>query len=192
MAIERGIFRSARKAWIAVALYTVFLYATLSLAFDVYSFFYERIGRDAASRWMNIMFVPVGLTLLLFILFFLPRKSGVYLSFALICLGVVLCLNILTIPAKRFHFFQYAPLTVLVFDALRFSVKDHSLYVWTLVIVVFLGLGDETIQWMLPTRNFGLTDIAINGAAGLLTLAFIRLVLGEENYPWGHHFLSQY
>ncbi len=64
MAIERGIFRSARKAWIAVASYTVSLYATLSVAFDVYSFFYERMGRDAGSKWMNIMFVPVGLILL--------------------------------------------------------------------------------------------------------------------------------
>ncbi|MFQ5930356.1 MAG: VanZ family protein [Acidobacteriota bacterium] len=185
MAVARGIFRSARTAWIAVASYTVFLYATLSVSFDMYSFVYDRIGREAMSRWMNMMFVPVGLILLLFVLFFLPRKFGVYLSFSLICLGVALCLNLLTIPAKRFHFFQYAPLTVLVFDALRFSVKDHYLYVWTLAAVALLGLGDETIQWMLPSRYFGLTDVAVNAGAGLLTLAFIRFVLGEENYPWG-------
>jgi len=106
MAIERGIFSSARKAWIAVASYTVFLYATLAIAYDTFMFFSNRIGPDSVLSYMNLAFVPVGVALLLFIIFSLPRVWGVYLSFALICLGVAFTLQILTIPAKRFHFFS--------------------------------------------------------------------------------------
>ena len=127
MAIEGGIFSSARKAWIAVAVYTVFLYATLTIAYDIFMFYSNRISPDSVLSYMNLAFVPVGVILLLFVVFSLPRVWGVYLSFTLICLGVAFSLQILTIPAKRFHFFQYAPLTVLVFDALRFTVRGRFL-----------------------------------------------------------------
>ena len=185
MAIERGIFSSARKAWIAVAAYTVFLYATLTIAYDIFMFYSNQVGPDSVLSYMNMAFVPVGVALLLFIIFSLPRVWGVYLSFALICLGVAFSLQILTIPAKRFNFFQYAPLTVLVFDALRFTIRDRFLYIWTLALVALIGLGDETLQWMLPNRYFGIVDLVVNTAAGLFALAFIGFVLGEENYPWG-------
>ena len=185
MAIERGIFSSARKAWIAVAAYTVFLYATLTTAYDIFMFYSNQVGPDSVLSYMNMAFVPVGVALLLFIIFSLPRVWGVYLSFALICLGVAFSLQILTIPAKRFHFFQYAPLTVLVFDALRFTIRDRFLYIWTLALVALIGLGDETLQWMLPNRYFGIVDLVVNTVAGLFALAFIGFVLGEENYPSG-------
>jgi len=185
MTIERGIFSSARKAWIALASYTLFLYATLTIAYDIFILYSNQIGPDSVLSYMNMAFIPVGVVLLLFIIFSLPRVWGVYLSFALICLGVAFSLYILTIPAKRFHFFQYAPLTVLVFDALRFTVRSRFLYMWTLALVALIGLGDETLQWILPNRHFGLVDLAVNTAAGLFTLAFIGFVLGEENYPWG-------
>ncbi len=185
MAIERGIFSSARKAWIAVAAYTVVLYATLTIAYDIFMSYSNRIGQDSVSSLMNLAFLPVGVILLLFIIFSRPREWGVYVSFTLICLGVAFSLQILTIPAKRFHFFQYAPLTVLVFDALRFTIRGRFLYIWTLTLVALIGLGDETLQWILPNRYFGLADVVVNAAAGLFTLAFIGFVLGEENYTWG-------
>jgi hypothetical protein len=163
----------------------VFLFATLTIAYDIFMFYSTRVGPDSVLSYMNLAFVPVGLALLLFIIFSLPREWGVYVSFTLICLGVAFSLQILTIPAKRFHFFQYAPLTVLVFDALRFTIRGRFLYIWTLALVALIGLGDETLQWMLPNRYFGIVDLVVNTAAGLFTLAFIGFVLGEENYPWG-------
>ena len=51
--------------------------------------------------------------------------------------------------------------------------------------MALIGLGDETLQWMLPNRYFGIVDLVVNTAAGLFALAFIGFVLGEENYPWG-------
>ncbi len=79
MAIEGGIFSSARKAWIAVASYTLFLYATLTIAYDIFMFYSNRIGPDSLSSRMNLAFIPVGVILLLFIIFSLPRVWGVYL-----------------------------------------------------------------------------------------------------------------
>ncbi|MEE8304847.1 MAG: VanZ family protein [Candidatus Tectomicrobia bacterium] len=185
MTLKHGVFSSVKKAWLAIIAYTLFLYGTLSVAYDVFIFLGNWVGRDAVSGRMNMMFLLAGAVLLLFVIFRLPRTWSGSLSFALIGLAVAMTIYGLDIPAKRFHFFQYAPLTLLVFDALRFTLKDRWLYVGTLALVALIGVGDETIQWILPTRYFGFLDIIVNIEASLLTLVFIRFVLTDENYPWG-------
>lgn len=184
MRISRGIFATQRLAWIAVALYTIFLYSTLTIAFDLYVSVYDQVGRATVSKWMNLGLAgAVTVVMVVTIAKIRPRASG-YLALLLIGLSLVFCVSHLPIPAKRFHFFQYAPLTVLVFDALRFRCRDRGIYVCSMAVVTIIGLGDETIQWLLPDRHFGVLDLVINSAAGLLTLVFIGFVLGEENYPF--------
>lgn len=183
--IGGGIFSSPRKAWTAVAVYTVFLYSTLTVAFDIYVYFFGRWGKPAMSSIMTWMYLPIGVALLAFLVRRLPRRAGSYLAFLLIVLAVAYCLKFLTVPAKRFHFLQYGPLTFLVFDALRFKIRDRYLYLWTMALVSLIGLGDEFLQHLLPKRHFGLIDVVINSVAGLVTLVFIGFVMGEENYPYG-------
>ncbi|HEY3132772.1 MAG TPA: VanZ family protein [Acidobacteriota bacterium] len=185
MAITRGIFSSPARAWTAVVLYTAFLYSTMTLAFNLYVRLYDHMGRPFMDRLMSWMYLPVVLAVLAFVVFFLPRSLGSYAAFVLICLALAYSLKYLEVPAKRFHFFQYWPLTFFVFDALRFRCKDRYLYVWTFALVTLIGLGDETLQGMVPKRHFGLLDVVVDSVAGLLTLAFIGFVMGEENYPWG-------
>ena len=184
MSITRGIFPSERTAWAAVGSYTILLYGTLTVAYDLYTAVYRRIGEAEMSLWIDRLFLVTGFALLVFIVLMLPRTVRSYLAFAVICAAVAFCLHLITVPAKRFHFFQYAPLTVLVFDAVRFRSLGRFQYVWTVVLVSVIGLGDETIQWMLPTRFFGIPDLLTNSTAGLLTLVFIAFVLGEARYPF--------
>ena len=180
---KETIFKSERRAWIAVGLYTVLLYSTLTVAFDAYVSVYHQIGRASMSNWINFGFAMVGLILLLWILLCIrPRMSG-HIALLLIILVFAFCLQNLTIPAKRFHFLQYAPLTLLVFDAINFRCKRPDKYIWSMAVVALIGLGDELIQLMLPDRHFGVLDLVINSAAGLLTLVFIGFVWGDENYP---------
>jgi hypothetical protein len=181
---RRGIFTSERYAWVAVALYTLILYSTLTVAFDLYVSVYDRVGKAAVSQWMNMSLAGTGVLLALIAIIWIQPKASGYLALLLIGLSVVFCVSHLPIPAKRFHFFQYAPLTVLVFDSLRFRCRDRGIYVCSMALVALIGLGDETIQWLLPDRHFGTLDLVINSAAGLLTLVFIGFVLGEENYPF--------
>jgi VanZ family protein len=180
---RQTIFKTETRAWTAVVVYTVVLYSTLTIAFDVYVSVYDQIGRASMSGWINGAFALAGLVLLGWILLCIrPRLSG-YAAMLLIVLAVAFCLHHLKVPAKRFHFFQYAPLAVLLFDAVGFRCKDRDKYIWTMALAVLIGLGDESIQYMLPDRHFGFLDIVINSAAALLTLVFIGFVWGEENYP---------
>ncbi len=184
ISITRGIFSSEWKAWAAVAAYTVLLYGTLTVLYDLYIAVYGRLGEVEMSQSINRAFLVAGLALLGFIVLGLPRTVRSYLVFGLICLAVAACLQVITTPAKRLHLFQYGPLTLLVFDAVRFRVASRFRYIWTIVIVSVIGLGDETLQWILPNRHFGIPDLLTNTTAGLLTLVFIAFVLGEENYPY--------
>jgi hypothetical protein len=182
--VRKGIFKTERQAWVAVALYTVLLYSTLTVAFDLYVSVYDRVGKATVSQWMNLSLAGTGgLLTLIAVIWIRPKASG-YLALLLIGLSVAYCVSHLPVPAKRFHFFQYAPLTVLVFDSLRFRCGDRGIYVCSMALVALVGLGDETIQWMLPDRHFGTLDLVINSTAGLLTLVFIGFVLGEEKYPF--------
>lgn len=182
--LERGLFSSARTAWLVTAVYTIFLYSTLTLAFRLYVWMFARYGKPFMSSLMIWIYVPVGVALLVLLFFGLPRQLGRYVTFLLLALSLAFCLDRLTIPAKRFHFLEYAPLAVLVFDALRFHCRDRYHYVWTMVIVALVGLGDEVIQGILPNRYFGINEVVTNAAAGLFALIFIAFVMGEENYPW--------
>ena len=85
--ITRGIFSSEWKAWAAVAAYTVLLYGTLTVAFDLYTAVYGRLGEVEMSQSINRVFLVAGLALLGFIVLGLPRKVRSYLVFGLILPG---------------------------------------------------------------------------------------------------------
>ncbi|MEJ2145218.1 MAG: VanZ family protein [Acidobacteriota bacterium] len=166
-------------------LYTLVLYSTLSLAFDLYVDIYQKWGRSTVSTSMNLSFVLTGALLVFWISTAYRPSLGAWVTLALIGLVVALCLWALTVPAKRFHFFEYALLTLLVFDAVRFRVGGWHLFLQTIGLVGLIGFGDEMIQAALPDRHFGLLDLGINLTAGILTILFIVRVVGRRNYPWG-------
>ncbi len=186
MAETRGYRLSGRAAFLALAGYILLLYLSPDLSYDLYMFVFRRIGRDTASVWMNGAFAAVGLTAFLLLLR-RGLKAGAWVAFLLISLAVGFCLVYLDIPAKRFHFFQYAPLTILVSVNVRLRCTDRYQYVWTLLAVSLVGLGDELIQGALPNRHFSFVDVFIDTGAGLLTLAFVEFVVGPDsrNEPAG-------
>src|SRR3990172_8241778 len=99
MTMEQGIFSSPARAWTVLAAYTLFLYGTLTLAFNLYSCLLDRIGGVLFS-FMTWLYLPIGLALLVFLVFFLPRRWGAYFAFAVICLVLAACLRFLAVPAK--------------------------------------------------------------------------------------------
>ncbi len=180
----RTLFRRERTAWAATALYTLFLYSTLTVAFRIYVDVYDQVGRETVSWWINAGLASiafVGGALLCRI--YRPRAAG-YLVLILCGCALAFALHVLAVPAKRLHFFQYVPLTLLLFDALRFRRRSPDLYAYTFAAVCLIGLGDELLQGLLPNRYFGVTDLVVNATAGLLTLAVLGFVVREENYPY--------
>ncbi len=55
-----------------------------------------------------------------------------------------------------------------MFRALSHNIRDWTIYVTTILFTLFFGITDESIQWMVPERYWGLKDVWINLLAGVI------------------------
>ena len=82
-------------------------------------------------------------------------------------------------PEEAMHFVEYGALSVLVYRALVHRVRDYSIFVTATIIVGTVGIVDEAIQWITPSRVWDLRDIWINFVAGGLA----QLAIGAGLRP---------
>ena len=172
------IFGSPQRAWLFVTVYILLLYGTGLLTLQAYLWFYDRLGREAVEWTLNSVFAVVGVGL---IVLCRPRRPAALLTLALVAVALAYCAAQIDVPANRLHFAQYAPLTLLVFDALRFRVSERDRYPLTVVLVTLVGIGDEFVQSLSAGRVFDVHDIVLNGVAAVLTLAVIGFVWEEDD-----------
>ena len=72
------------------------------------------------------------------------------------------------IPEESIHLVEYGLLGLLVYRALVHRIHDYSVYIAAALIVGMIGLADEWLQWMTPSRFWDLRDVRINLTAGVL------------------------
>ena len=81
------------------------------------------------------------------------------------------------IPEEAIHVSEYGILGLLVYRALTHRVRDFSIYLMAALVVAMIGVIDEYIQWLTPSRVFDLRDIRTNAIAGALSQLAIFLGL---------------
>ncbi len=74
-------------------------------------------------------------------------------------------------PVEAVHFLQYGILSLLLYRAFTHRVRDYSIYVAATITGTFVGMIDETVQWLTPRRYFTLEDIWLNFTAVALVQA---------------------
>lgn len=65
-------------------------------------------------------------------------------------------------PEEAAHYVMYGGLGLLLYRALVHRVRDWSIYLVAALIGTFVGIMDETIQWLTPKRYFDTRDIWLN------------------------------
>jgi VanZ family protein len=89
------------------------------------------------------------------------------------------------IPEEAIHVAEYGVIGILVYRALSHRTRDFSIYVMAALIVGMIGVLDEYIQWIAPSRVFDLRDIRTNFVAGslgqLAIVAGLRPRIAELN-----------
>jgi hypothetical protein len=96
-------------------------------------------------------------------------------------------------PEERTHLIEYGIVAALIHQALLERAKNGrpvpAPAVLTVVVTALLGVLDETIQAMLPSRVFDVRDIGFNALAGFMIIA-ARLALAPQRGPgWRIWFL---
>jgi len=77
---------------------------------------------------------------------------------------------------EAIHYVQYGTLSLLLFRAFSHRIRDYSIYVASTLVGTFVGMIDETVQWLTPGRVFDLRDIWLNFTA--VALVQIGLAAG--------------
>ena len=170
------LFSTPTKSWLALSVYTLLLYTTQSWVLQAYLWLFNQVGEAGVSNLLNAFYAAVAI---LFLILVRPRRPGAWATLALIAAGLVYFFQQLKVPSNRLHFLQYGPLTLLAFDALRFHCHDRFHYVWTLLLVTCIGVGDESAQ-IFAGRRFDTHDLLLNAMAGLFVLAILGFVLEGE------------
>jgi glycopeptide antibiotics resistance protein len=92
---------------------------------------------------------------------------------------------LITIPAERLHFVEYALLGLAIERVLRHYIKDAGRPFLAMLFAYFIGLGDETIQWLLPNRYAAIRDVFLNGWGSVLGILLIPWP--QQNFTSSSH-----
>jgi len=154
------------RSWLYAAAWSCVIFCTIPYARAFGDIIITHIGRDF------ILFATVAGAIATAILAFtnLRRRSiplsayGWLLGILTVFIGYAYYLR--NIPVEPIHVLEYGILGILVYRALVHRIHDYSVYVFAILIVGLVGVFDEYIQWVIPSRVFGLQDIRTNVIAG--------------------------
>lgn len=171
--LDVAVKESEARSWGYVIAGALVIFCTIPVA---------RAFREAVRN-------SIGLTFFLYLSFALVLLGG-YLAVknlgkrnlppgAYLCLFAIFALfsgylyALRDIPEEAIHLAEYGLLGLLVYRALTHRIRDYGIYLAAALVVGMIGIIDEYIQWLTPSRYFDLRDIRTNFAAGALAQAGI-------------------
>jgi VanZ family protein len=175
------------QSWCYVVIGTLVIYCTIPVARALRELIAEQIGLDF------FLYVTVMLTLLAGVMAFLNLRNrrlptNAYLMlFIIVATFMAYIYQLRDIPEEAIHVAEYGAISILVYRALAHRTRDFSIYIMASLIVGMIGVLDEYIQWIAPSRVFDLRDIRTNFIAGVLgQLAILtglrpRIIAGLPN-----------
>lgn len=165
------------SAWLWVFFFAAFIFAAVPATRAVQRYVYDLLGKGF-FMFFAVLFVVAAMAALLwmFAFRFRVRKVSQYL-WVLLCAGLYLYLifRLHEYPEEAIHLLEYGILSFFVFNALRYRVRDVTLYITSFFTVLFFGTLDEFFQWLMPGRYWDFRDIGINAlGSGLFLLLMAR------------------
>lgn len=166
------------KRWLIVVIYTLIMYSFLPAAYPTWNYLVKTIGKSNLLIIINVIFALFGILFLRYLIIKKIKSVITYLSWLIIALVYAYMIIILPYPAERVHYLMYGLLAILVYRAFSLDIKkERDLYIWTTILVFFLGWIDEGIQWLLPDRVYEFRDVMMNFSSGVLGQAIIGFVI---------------
>lgn len=86
-------------------------------------------------------------------------------------------------PEEAVHFLEYGTLGVLAWLALRHHLPDAGVHLAATALVSLVGLGDEILQWAVPSRIWDLRDVVVNTGAGALVQVALAKAVAPPSSP---------
>ena len=165
------VSRRERRLWAWTLAVVVAIYGTLGLARSLAGM----LRNTGIGEWLFVVgcllvlaaVVTQGLTI---------RPRGVELAVALgVAAAYLLVFVRMAVPAERTHLVEYGVVAILIDEALRERVSNGRRVPFPALLAVaatsLIGAIDESIQALIPSRVFALTDIAFNILAAVMAVS---------------------
>ena len=155
-------------SWCYVVVGAIIIYCTIPVARAFREFIAEQVGLAF------FLYLTLTLTLIAGLMAFINLKNrklptNAYLwLFGIIATFMAYIYHLRDIPEEAIHVAEYGAIGLLVYRALAHRTRDFSIYIMAALIVGMIGVIDEYIQWVTPSRVFDLRDIRTNFLAGAL------------------------
>jgi hypothetical protein len=167
---------SEKLSWLYVVIAVVIIYSTIPLAASLREVLRDHVGLQ------YLLYAGFALVLLgVFLGIRNVHRRGLPLN-ARVCLLAIFAVYLAyvyalrEIPEEAIHVGEYGVLGLLVYRALTHRMRDFGIYLAASLVVAMIGVVDEYIQWLVPSRVFDLRDIRTNFIAG--ALAQLAIVAG--------------
>jgi len=159
--------------WSIIVVYTGIIYATLSIVSKIRKFLVEKYG-DTVFDHIYWLFVVIGIGLLFFCFSkYRGKQLLVKLAIFAVFAGIyAYYLSGMTFAIERIHFLEYGLMGVLIYIAFTRHIQHWISVILSLHLVYWIGLGDEAIQGILPSRVGEIRDSVINLFSGVLGIMF--------------------
>ncbi len=169
--IDGKVDRSYRKSWLWVFLCTAAIYTTIPLARSAQKFISNSVGREFFTYASLTTIISVFVLLIYILITKLKiRNIAQYIWLTLSAsLFIYFTIKLNKYPEEALHLIEYGLLACFVFNALSHKIKDWTVYINTVLIVLMIGTCDELIQWIIPSRVGSYADVKINTLAGLIS-----------------------
>ncbi len=153
-------------SWCYVVAGILVIFFTIPFARAFRQVVQENIGSDF------FLYITAAVTLVVGTLAFnslrkrkLPLNARLSL-FAIIAAFLAYIYSLRDMPEEAVHIAEYGMVSVLVYRALAHRVHDYSIYILATLAVGVIGIFDEYIQWVTPSRVFDLRDMRTNIISG--------------------------
>ncbi len=173
-----------RRLWIWTLVVVVGIYATLGLAQTLAGVLRDRELLD--SSFMLVM-ILIGAAFLIQNLKRRPGRAELGIALGIIAVYLMVFLR-MAIPEERTHLIEYTVVTLIIHQALT-ERASHGRRVprpalLAVVAASLIGVLDECIQAVIPSRVFDTIDILFNTLASVMAILAI-LALSWARRLWG-------
>ena len=166
--------RSNFLDWLILVGLIGIIYGTLPFGPGIVNSVYSILGRDIFASTALIIAVLGAIGTLVYTTSALRIMTIGYIARIALVAGILGYIGWrITIPAERVHFIEYAILGLIIERVFRPYIQDVGRPFISMICAYFIGMGDETIQWLLPNRNGEIMDVLLNGWGGVLGILLV-------------------
>ncbi len=159
---------SEARSWTWVAVGVVVIYATIPLARTLRAAVDAGVGREIFAHLAFALLAGIAVAAIAILRRRSPGAAAWTWLLASLLAFAALIYRLRDIPEEAIHVAEYGLLGLLFYRALVHRVRDYSIYLLGALGVGMVGIVDEYLQWIVPSRYFDIRDIVTNFSAGAL------------------------